>query len=149
MAHGTDARAAAARPLRRRIAAVTTAIALGALAAPAAAATSIIYDLDPTASQIVRPADGSPGLGPARGALRQEGSSGHLFEGAADAPYRIGKVSGTALATMTVSQMAAALRHQIDDGCVIDGRDYGCTSGLVAVDEIGNAFNDGPPPKAP
>jgi hypothetical protein len=151
MAHGMDARAAAARPLRRRIAAVSTAIALGALAAPAAAsaATSIIYDLDPAASQIVHPADGSPGLGPARGALRQEGSSGHLFQGAADAPYRIGKVSGAALATMTVSQMAAALRNQIDYGCVIDGRDYGCTSGLVTVDEIGNAFNDGPSPKAP
>jgi hypothetical protein len=32
---------------------------------------------------------------------------------------------------------------------VIDGRDYGCTSGLVAVDEIGNRFNDGPAPRAP
>jgi hypothetical protein len=149
MAHGTDARAAVARRARRRIAAASTAIALGALAVPASAAMSLIYDLDPAANAIVHPADGSPGLGPDRGAFRQEGSSGHLFGGAADAPSRVGKVSGAALARMTVSQMAAALRNQVDYGCVIDGRDYGCTSGLVTVDEIGNAFNDGPSPKAP
>jgi hypothetical protein len=153
MAEGTDARPAGARRARLRTAAAATgaAIALGALAVPAAAsaATSIIYDLDAAASAIVSPADGSPGLTPARGALRQEGSSGHLFGGAADAPYRIGKVNGASLANMSVSQMAAALRDQIDYGCVIDGRDYGCTSGLVTVDEIGNQFNDGPPPKAP
>jgi hypothetical protein len=152
MAHGTDARAAVARPCaRRRTAVASTLAALGALAAPAAgnAAMSIVYDVDAAVSAIVRPADGSPGVGPARGAFRQEGSSGHLFGGAADASHRIGKVSGTALARMTTSEMARALRTQIDWGCVIDGRDYGCTSGMVAVDEVGNAFNDGPAPKAP
>src|SRR5690348_12385994 len=105
MANGTDARPAGARRARlRTAAALGSALALGLLAVPAAsAATSIIYDLDSAASAIVNPADGSPGLTPARGALRQEGSSGHLFGGAADAPYRIGKVNGAALANMGVS----------------------------------------------
>ncbi|MDX6647329.1 MAG: hypothetical protein QOK40_3056 [Miltoncostaeaceae bacterium] len=149
MAHGMDARPPDAPGRRLRLATASTLAALAALAVPAAShgAMSIVYDVDAAAFAIVSPADGSPGLGPDRGAFRQEGSSGHLFGGAADAPNRIGKVSGAALATMTVSQIAAALRSQIDAGCVIDGRDYGCTSGLVAVDEIGNAFNDGPPPK--
>jgi hypothetical protein len=151
MVDGMDARAPRAPGRRLRLAAAATLAALAALAAPAAShgAMSVVYDVDAAASEIVDPSDGSPGVGPERGAYRQEGSSGHLFRGAADAPNRIGKVSGHAIATMTVAEIVAALREQIDGGCVIDGRDYGCTSGLVAVDEIGNRFNDGPPPKAP
>ena len=123
---------------------LTSAIALAAVAAPATAgaATSILYDLDPHVREIVRPSDGSRGLGPERGALRQEGSSSHLFGGESDAAYRLGKVSAYDLAPMSAAQIAATLRAQIDGTCRIAGRDYGCRSHLVTVDEVGSAYSD-------
>lgn len=118
--------------------------ALGAALAPtsAGAAMSILYDLDPFVRDIVQPADGSPGVDASRGAFRQEGSTSHLFGGEADAPYRLGKVSAWDLKPLSADQIASRLRAQIDGGCTIDGRDYGCQSHLVTVDEIGSAFSD-------
>jgi hypothetical protein len=101
---------------------------------------TILYDLDTPARAIVHPPGGQAGVGAARGAFRQEGSSGHLFAGALDARSRIGKVSGAALAGMPAPAMAAALRRQIVAGCVLNGRNYGCRSHLVAIDEVGVAF---------
>jgi hypothetical protein len=110
---------------------------------------SLLYDVDAQVEEIVKGVDGHAGLGPDRGAYRQEGSTSHLFQGVDDAEHRVGKVSARVIAGMTPRAIADALRRQIDEGCVIDGRDYGCASHLVAVDEIGNTFNDGKPPKAP
>ncbi|MEW6582404.1 MAG: hypothetical protein AB1416_06555 [Actinomycetota bacterium] len=124
--------------------AATVAAALGVLAAPAGAgaAMSILYDLDPHVREIVRPSDGTRGVGPARGAHRQEGSTSHLFAGDADTRYRLGKVPAAELAGMAPAQIAATLRRQIDGTCTIAGRDYGCRSHLVTVDEIDGAFSD-------
>ena len=127
-----------------------TGIALGAalaLVLPAAAAgapMSVLYDLDSAVYEVVRPADGSPGLGPARGAHRQEPSSSHLFHGPRDAPYRVDKVDGRALAGMSAQRMAATLRAAIDGGCW-HGGDFGCRSHLVFVDEITRLYHDGLP----
>lgn len=123
-------------------------LVLGGAAGSATAAMSVIYDLDPAAREIVLPSSGASGLDGSRGAFRQEGSNGHLFAGATDAPYRLGKVSGAALATMSVEGIAATLRAQVD-ACVIDGRDYGCASHLAFVDEITVAYSDGPVPVHP
>jgi hypothetical protein len=111
---------------------------------PPAPRMSILYDLGPPAQVIVQGAPGLPGLDARRGAYRQEPSDDHLFAGRSDASHRVGKVRGSVLAQLSPAAIASALRRQIDGGCVIDGRNYGCTSHLVAVDEIGNAFNDGP-----
>jgi hypothetical protein len=127
--------------LRRAALAVA---ALVAMAAPASASSmmSILYDMDPFVRDIVQPADGSRGVDASRGAFRQEGSTSHLFGGDGDAPYRLGKVSAWDLKPLSADQIAARLRTQIDGGCTIDGRDYGCQSHLVTVDEIGSAFSD-------
>jgi hypothetical protein len=132
----------------RRAALLAGAALALAIPASASAAMSVLYDLDGPVRQIVDPTDGSRGLDGARGAFRQEGSSSHLFGGPADAAYRLGKVGGAALARMSPQGMAATLRANID-GCRIAGRDYGCESHLVAVDEIGARYDDGPVPSHP
>ena len=104
---------------------------------------SILYDVDSSVAAIVAPTDPSiPGLGMDRGAYRQEGSSGHLFAGDADASHRLGKVSGRSLSGKSSAQIVSLLKAQIDGGCVMADRDYGCESHMVSVDEIGNHFND-------
>ena len=123
------------------------ALAVGALVAVvapagASAAMSILYDMDVHVRDIVQPADGSPGVDASRGAFRQEGSTSHLFGGEADAANRLGKVSAWDLKPLSADQIAARLRAQIDGDCTIDGRDYGCQSHLVSIDEIGSAFSD-------
>jgi hypothetical protein len=127
--------------LRRAMLAVA---ALTALAVPAgaSAAMSILYDMDPHVRDIVRPADGSPGVGPERGGFRQEGSTSHMFGGDRDTPYRIGKVSAWDLRPLSAGEIASRLRSQINGGCTVGGRDYGCRSHMVTVDEIGAMFSD-------
>jgi hypothetical protein len=49
-------------------------------------------------------------------------------------------VSGAALAGLPAPAIAAALRRQIVGGCIVNGRNYGCRSHLVAIDEVGVAF---------
>jgi hypothetical protein len=114
------------------------AVAAG-LCAPALAggATSVLYDTDAAVTQIVRGAPGQPGLGAVRGALRQEPST----RGVLGSRARVSKVSASELIGRNASEMAALLRQRIRS-CVIRGRDYGCTSRLVFVDELTAAFND-------
>lgn len=104
---------------------------------------SVLYDLDPAVREVVRGSGGSPGLTHRRGAFRQEGSARHLFAGGRDARHRVGKLSGRELAGMSSHQMAAAMRRAIDGSCVIRGRDYGCRSHLVFIDEINRLYHDG------
>jgi len=138
---GVRRRTAALAATMLALAAIGPAAATAAPVAPVGPARmTILYDLDTPARAIVRPSGGQAGVGAARGAFRQEGSTGHLFGGARDARSRIGKVSGAALAGMSAPAMAAALRSQIVRGCVVNGRNYGCRSDLVAIDEVGVAF---------
>lgn len=98
---------------------------------------SIIYDTQEAVWDLVFPASG-PGLTAERGAFRQDPGPGGLFsEDGNDADHRIGKVSASELVGLTAEAMAERLRREIDDPR------FGATSRVVAVDEIGNAFNDG------
>jgi len=148
------------------VAGLTASLAGGALAglsgsaaaAPAAPLVqapnfaSLLYDTDPNTTLIVsgQTPGGQvlgPGVTPARGALRQEPSGTNVLgEDARDNAYRIAKVSGTVLVGRTASQMAAIIRHAIDDGCteVIRGvvHNFGCESHLVTIDEVSPTFSN-------
>lgn len=104
----------------------------------------IVYDTDPPAEVIFRGTATQPGLGLTRGGYRQAPSTSHLFHGDADQPYRIAKVSGDDLATMSAGAIVAELRRVIDEGCssTADGiyRDWECESHLVAIDELTPRF---------
>ena len=98
---------------------------------------SIIYDTQEAVWDLVFPSTGR-GLTAARGAFRQDPGPGGLFsENGKDSDHRVGKVSASELVGLTAEQMADRLRQEIDEAR------FGATSHLVAVDEIGNAFNDG------
>lgn len=124
---------------RFRLASLTAAAALCSIAllpATGSARVTLVYDETRFVEQLVRPASG-PGLTPARGALRQDPGSGGMLTGEADeSPYKVSKVSGAELATMTADQMAATLRQHITEG------DFGASSHLVAIDEIGKLYGD-------
>ncbi len=125
--------------------AVGAALALLAPAAAEAGPMSVLYDLDSAVHQLVRPADGSRGLGPSRGTYRQEPSSNHLFQGPSDAQHRVHKLDGRALTGMSSQRMAATLRRAVGSGCFRGGADFGCRSHIVFVDEITRHYNDGLP----
>ncbi len=116
----------------------------GALLASAGTATSsmsIIYDdnSDGSVTTIIRGDATTPGLGPDRGAFRQEPSVDHLLGGDADAANRLAKVSAGELTGGSPAQIAAVLAREIDGSCA----PAGCASGLVAVDEVTGKFADG------
>lgn len=115
-------------PVAARLA--LAALALGAVAAPASAATSIVYD-DATAAAVIFTSPGA--LSPERGGYRQDPGPGGVFrDRATNDRYSVGKVSARELVPLSADAMAARLREEID----------ATPSGLVAVDEIGNAFRD-------
>lgn len=128
--------------IRQAIALAGALMALGAIPATAPAALSILDDADAPVRQIVQPSDGSVGIDGPRGALRQEPSVGHLFGGAADARFRIGRIEAASLVTLPAKTIAARLRNQIDRGCVIGGRNYGCSSRMVVVYGVDARFAD-------
>ena len=99
---------------------------------------SILYDDQAAVRVLTDPSGPGPAIGINRGAFRQDPGVGGLFDPAGrDGGYRIGKVSGSLLAHLSPQGIADRLQGEIDDP------GYGNTSGLVAVDEIGNAYNDG------
>jgi hypothetical protein len=147
------------------VAGLAAALAGGALAGLSGAAAAppgplvqapnfatLLYDADPNTTLIVsgQTPGGErlgPGVTPARGALRQEPSGTNVLgENARDNAYRIAKVSGSRLVGRTASQMAAIIRHAIDDGCteVIGGvvHNFGCQSHLVTIDEVSPTFSN-------
>lgn len=99
---------------------------------------SIIYDDRDAVATLTDPSGPGPAIGIDRGAFRQDpGVGGLLDPRGRDAAYRIGKVSASELADLSPEAIADRLADEIDDP------EYGNTSGLVAIDEIGNTFNDG------
>jgi hypothetical protein len=114
--------------------------AAAAAAAPGAAGarTSILYDEQPAVRALTAP--GGPGapIDAARGALRQDPGVGGIFDPQGrNAAFRVAKLSARELAPLSAESMAARIRREIDHP------EHANTSGLVAIDEIGNAFNDG------
>lgn len=111
-------------------------VALPGLAA--AQRMSIVYDDREAVATLTDPSGPGPAIGIDRGAFRQDPGIGGLFDPAGrDAAHRIGKVSASELVGLSPEGIADRLADEIDDP------EYGNTSGLVAIDEIGNAFNDG------
>jgi hypothetical protein len=99
----------------------------------------ILYDTQESVWDMVYPrASAGPGLTAARGAFRQDPGPGGLFsEDGNDSDHRIGKVSAEELVGLSAQAMADRLKAEID------AAEHGATSHLVAIDEIGNKFNDG------
>jgi hypothetical protein len=99
----------------------------------------ILYDTQESIWDMVYPnASAGPGLTAARGAFRQDPGPGGLFsEDGNDSDHRIGKVSSDELLGLSAQAMADRLKAEIDEA------KHGATSHLVAIDEIGNKFNDG------
>ena len=134
-------------PLATRLAA---GLALAGLALPGAAGAQQItlYSTDAAVERlVVSPPAGETPLSMARGAVRQEKSTNHLFGGAADAPGRLSRVSSTQIkaqpnAAAIADLLTRKVAEQRSGRCLLDGADFGCASGIVTVDEIGNSFND-------
>jgi len=127
------------------------AVALGTLAALAGTAAgqeqrnplptgpmSILYAETPEVEALVSPyGAGAPLSGP-RGVYRQDpGPGGILDPHGRNDDHRLGKVNAADLAELSSQEMADLIRAESDDPRVPNN------TGLVAIDEIGNAFNDG------
>jgi len=106
------------------------AAALAAVPAAPAAAISIVYD-DRAAAEMVFTGPGA--LSPERGGYRQDPGPGGVFrDRATNDAHSLGKVRAQDLVGLTAPAMAAHLRAAVDAS----------PSGLIGVDEIGNAFRD-------
>lgn len=130
---------------------IGVAITLGALAALAGTAVgqeqrnplptgpmSILYAETPEVEALTAPHGPGAPLSGARGVYRQDPGPGGMFDphGRND-DYRIGKVNATALAPLSAEEMADLIRAESDTPRIPNN------TGLVAIDEIGNSFNDG------
>jgi hypothetical protein len=104
----------------------------------AAQRMSILYDDQEAVAALTGPSGPGPAIGIDRGAFRQDPGVGGLFDPRGrDAAYRIGKVSASELTGLSPEAIADRLADEID------APEHDNASGLVAIDEIGNAFNDG------
>lgn len=126
-------------PLSRRVAVPLAAVAALAAACGGASAQqsrmTLVYDTSDVVQRLVSPSGGN-GLSPARGALRQDPGGGGMLAPGDNAPYRVSKVSGAAVAAMSPEAIAATLRREIRQGS------FGARSHIVTVDEIGASFGD-------
>lgn len=126
-------------PIRLRARLVITAGLLG-LAAPVAAAApvSIVYDEREAVRAITDPAGPGAPVDASRGLLRQDPGPGGIFDPLGrDALFRVAKLSTHEIVDLAPEAMADRIQDEIDDP------EHGAASGLVAIDEIGNRFNDG------
>jgi hypothetical protein len=99
---------------------------------------SLIYDEQETVRQLTSPAGPGMPLSAERGLFRQDpGPGGILDPQGRDAQFRVAKVAAGDLAALSAQDMADRLAREIDHPKEPN------TSGLVAIDEIGNTFNDG------
>ncbi len=118
---------------------VLTAAALAGLPAVAQAAPmSIFYDEQDAVRALTDPAGPGAPIGAERGAYRQDPGAGGIFDSAGrDSAHRIAKLSAYEIDDLAPEAMADRIQEEIDDPEIAN------TSGLVAIDEIGNTFNDG------
>ncbi len=125
---------------RARLVAPLALIALAAALTPgmAAARMSILYDEQPAVRALTDPSGPGAPITAERGAFRQDPGPGGIFDprGRDDA-YRIAKLHSSDIEGLSAEAMADRIQDEIDDP------EQANTSGLVAIDEIGNRFNDG------
>ena len=114
------------------------AVVLSALPGLASARMSLIYDEQPAVRALTDPAGPGAPIGADRGAFRQDPGAGGIFDPAGrDAAHRVAKLAAGELEGLSPEAMADRIQDEIDDPEIAN------TSGLVAIDEIGNRWNDG------
>lgn len=125
---------------RARLAVPLALVALAAAASPAAgsARMSILYDEQAPIRVLTDPAGPGAPITGERGAVRQDPGPGGIFDpqGRDDA-FRIAKLAASEIEDLSPEAMADRIQDEIDDP------EQPNSSGLVAIDEIGNTFNDG------
>lgn len=125
---------------RARLIAPLAPLALLAALTPsvATARMSILYDEQAAVRALTDPSGPGAPITAERGAFRQDPGPGGIFDpqGRDDA-YRIAKLSASEIEGLSPEAMADRIQDEIDDP------EQPNTSGLVAIDEIGNRFNDG------
>jgi len=131
------------------IVAVTLVVGLGAgIAAGTAAAQerqapgggpmSILYADQEDVAALTSPAGPGRPISGARGAVRQDPGVGGMFDPAGrDADHRISKVSDHDLVDLSADEIADHIRRESDSPRIANA------TGIVAIDEVGNPFNDG------
>src|SRR5262245_31813001 len=119
------------------LAAVLSAGAAGAAAAP----TAIVYERTQHAYDVL--VQGPEGLAQSGGLVQEPSGDNSVWGPRRTAPFRLAKINYRELVRLDTDGMVALIRSRIDAGCGA----FGCASNLVAIDEIGAEFNDGPPPK--
>lgn len=125
---------------RARIAVPLALTALAAVVSPALATArmSIFYDEQDAVRTLTDPSGPGAPINADRGAFRQDPGPGGIFDpqGRDDA-YRVAKLSASEIEGLSPEAMADRIQHEIDNPKNPN------SSGLVAIDEIGNLFNDG------
>ncbi len=123
---------------RRLVPLAIAVAALGALPTAAAARMSIFYDEKDPVRVLTDPSGPGAPIDAERGAFRQDPGSGGIFDPAGrDDSFRIAKISASEISGLAPEALADRIQDEIDDP------EIGNSSGLVAIDEIGNTFNDG------
>jgi hypothetical protein len=116
--------------------AVAALVALPVLAS--AAPMSLVYDETEAVQALTSPNGPGTPLSAERGLLRQDPGRGGIFDPQGrDGHFRVAKVSASSLLGLSAEGMAGVIREQIDHPKEPN------SSGLVGIDEIGNAWNDG------
>lgn len=106
--------------------------------AQAAGRMSIIYDQAEVVRTLTDPSGPGAPIGGDRGAFRQDPGVGGIFDPRGrDAAFRIAKLPAGEIVDLSPEAMADRIQQESDDP------EHPNSSGLVAIDEIGNAFNDG------
>lgn len=114
-----------------------TAAAQGTLGPPSGP-MSILYTEQADVAGLTDPSGPGPALTGDRGVVRQDpGYGGMLDPHGRDADFRISKVSDHDLEDLAPEEMAELIISRSDNPEVPN------TTGIVAVDEVGNSFNDG------
>jgi hypothetical protein len=112
--------------------------AAGALPGAASARMSILYDEQEAVRVLTDPSGPGAPIDASRGAVRQDPGAGGIFDpGGDDAAHRIAKLSAGEIEGLSPEAMADRIQDEIDEP------EFPNTSGLVAIDEIGNRWNDG------
>lgn len=125
---------------RRTLALLVLAASLAAVpgAAQGAERMSILYDEQEAVRTLTDPSGPGAPIGAARGAFRQDPGAGGIFDPAGrDHAHRVAKLAAREIRGLSPEAMADRIQEEIDEP------EHDNTSGLVAIDEIGNAFNDG------
>jgi len=99
---------------------------------------SIFYDEQDAVRVLTDPSGPGEPIDASRGAMRQDPGAGGIFDPAGnDDAHRIAKLSAGEIEGLSAEAMADRIQDEIDDPEIRN------SSGLVAIDEIGNRWNDG------